>query len=102
MSESPGRLTVLQLTHQGEGAGSTQSIFSLSRELARRGHRVLVGCPAGTLLDRKSTRLNSSHLGISYAVFCLKKKNLHLIQDHDDSRRIGLDVDAVQVDDRGA
>src|SRR5256885_12100440 len=27
------------------------------------------------LLDRKSTRLNSSHLVISYAVFCLKKKN---------------------------
>src|SRR5205814_10544479 len=27
--------------------------------------------------DRKSTRLNSSHLGISYAVFCLKKKNTH-------------------------
>src|SRR5437899_4605321 len=26
------------------------------------------------LQDRKSTRLNSSHLGISYAVFCLKKK----------------------------
>src|SRR5438045_6875402 len=29
---------------------------------------------AGQLVDRKSTRLNSSHLGISYAVFCLKKK----------------------------
>src|SRR5256885_5357081 len=28
-----------------------------------------------SLLDRKSTRLNSSHLVISYAVFCLKKKN---------------------------
>src|SRR5437899_4007986 len=28
-----------------------------------------------TPIDRKSTRLNSSHLGISYAVFCLKKKN---------------------------
>src|SRR5205814_3685106 len=28
-----------------------------------------------SLTDRKSTRLNSSHLGISYAVFCLKKKN---------------------------
>src|SRR5437899_6362065 len=28
----------------------------------------------GFPLDRKSTRLNSSHLGISYAVFCLKKK----------------------------
>src|SRR5690625_303002 len=29
----------------------------------------------GQLLDRKSTRLNSSHVAISYAVFCLKKKN---------------------------
>src|SRR5256885_15101375 len=29
--------------------------------------------------DRKSTRLNSSHLVISYAVFCLKKKNEHII-----------------------
>src|SRR5262245_63314031 len=29
---------------------------------------------ASALSDRKSTRLNSSHLGISYAVFCLKKK----------------------------
>src|ERR1035441_9736456 len=28
----------------------------------------------GVVIDRKSTRLNSSHLGISYAVFCLKKK----------------------------
>src|SRR5437899_3758680 len=28
----------------------------------------------GSIPDRKSTRLNSSHLGISYAVFCLKKK----------------------------
>src|SRR5258705_10033599 len=40
-----------------------------------------------TKVDRKSTRLNSSHLGISYAVFCLKKKNnvhtlLHAIQAH--------------------
>src|SRR3712207_8467225 len=29
-------------------------------------------------LDRKSTRLNSSHANISYAVFCLKKKQNHL------------------------
>src|SRR2546426_1447006 len=28
--------------------------------------------------DRKSTRLNSSHLVISYAVFCLKKKKIHV------------------------
>src|SRR3989449_2770422 len=49
---TPRVLTILNLTHQGEGAGSTQSIFSLSRELARRGHRVLVGCPPETLLSR--------------------------------------------------
>src|SRR5437868_12774822 len=30
----------------------------------------------GDLQDRKSTRLNSSHVSISYAVFCLKKKNI--------------------------
>src|SRR5438045_7618926 len=30
--------------------------------------------PTAPARDRKSTRLNSSHLGISYAVFCLKKK----------------------------
>src|ERR1039457_7494937 len=36
-----------------------------------------ISCPQpwGAPLDRKSTRLNSSHLVISYAVFCLKKKN---------------------------
>src|ERR1035438_8991785 len=36
----------------------------------REAHRSLLST------DRKSTRLNSSHLGISYAVFCLKKKQL--------------------------
>src|SRR5438477_5894959 len=30
----------------------------------------------GSRIDRKSTRLNSSHMSISYAVFCLKKKNI--------------------------
>src|SRR5256885_13116229 len=38
------------------------------------GHFDLTGLEAVALLDRKSTRLNSSHLVISYAVFCLKKK----------------------------
>src|SRR5256885_4916617 len=32
--------------------------------------------------DRKSTRLNSSHLVISYAVFCLKKKKKHNIREY--------------------
>src|SRR5688500_19752259 len=35
------------------------------------------GCEVSTTADRKSTRLNSSHLVISYAVFCLKKKKEH-------------------------
>src|SRR5256885_6554490 len=45
---------------------------------ARRGRRALLhpgGRGADGRADRKSTRLNSSHLVISYAVFCLKKKN---------------------------
>src|SRR3712207_7160656 len=33
----------------------------------------------GLALDRKSTRLNSSHANISYAVFCLKKKNISIM-----------------------
>src|SRR5690554_7344256 len=33
-------------------------------------------------VDRKSTRLNSSHVRISYAVFCLKKKKKHLHDRH--------------------
>src|ERR1039458_7611539 len=37
-------------------------------------HKTIIETQAENLLDRKSTRLNSSHLGISYAVFCLKKK----------------------------
>src|SRR5947199_7814225 len=43
------------------------------RSARRAGFRVRLLCRARDG-DRKSTRLNSSHLGISYAVFCLKKK----------------------------
>src|SRR5437870_11176551 len=38
--------------------------------------------------DRKSTRLNSSHVAISYAVFCLKKKNNHITLHYATSHRI--------------
>src|ERR1039458_10458228 len=38
-------------------------------------------------IDRKSTRLNSSHLGISYAVFCLKKKYQIKMNQHRRYRR---------------
>src|SRR3712207_7405066 len=36
------------------------------------------GARSGSVSDRKSTRLNSSHANISYAVFCLKKKKIEL------------------------
>src|SRR5260370_16025288 len=49
---SHASLTILQLTHQGDGAGSTQSIFNLSQHLQRRGHRSLLGCRAESLLAR--------------------------------------------------
>src|SRR5258705_5992633 len=41
-------------------------------------------------IDRKSTRLNSSHLGISYAVFCLKKKNTVELTVAPDAGRLAL------------
>src|SRR5256885_11864781 len=47
----------------------------------------------GQLLDRKSTRLNSSHLVISYAVFCLKKKKF-LSRTHTPLRLATLAVTA--------
>src|SRR5689334_25061910 len=37
--------------------------------------RLVVAAHSHEVIDRKSTRLNSSHSSISYAVFCLKKKN---------------------------
>src|SRR3712207_7312848 len=45
-------------------------IRAYSRELERKSREL----EAATAEDRKSTRLNSSHANISYAVFCLKKK----------------------------
>src|SRR2546421_1833020 len=50
-------------------------------------HSVLIGGPLAptgllTCQDRKSTRLNSSHDQISYAVFCLKKKKSDFCRSH--------------------
>src|SRR5438034_3533217 len=60
----------------------------IGTELAARapadGYTIFMGGP-GPLTDRKSTRLNSSHTVISYAVFCLKKKKKK--QKHRKTRR---------------
>src|SRR2546426_1873627 len=53
------------------------SRHGIRRERRRMAHRRR-RCARG-LGDRKSTRLNSSHLVISYAVFCLKKKNKSML-----------------------
>src|SRR3712207_7933908 len=53
-------------------AAARHGIFS---EIVRDGGLVAHPWADVRLLDRKSTRLNSSHANISYAVFCLKKKN---------------------------
>src|SRR5215203_2650640 len=65
---------------------ATTQIYTLSlhdalpiNELAPRphnsGHLTFDACETSQFEDRKSTRLNSSHANILYAVFCLKKKN---------------------------
>src|SRR5436189_4799255 len=76
--------------------------ITLSKKLADAGVKdgVSLAVLHAGVRDRKSTRLNSSHRSISYAVFCLKKKN------RCDACRIGihnpiaLRVHSVQVPDR--
>src|SRR2546430_11960280 len=73
----PGRLNVSPVP-AGLGATENQSRngrAALTRQLpiaSDSAHRTLTG----NSQDRKSTRLNSSHSQISYAVFCLKKKKI--------------------------
>src|SRR5947209_12801772 len=48
-----------------------------------------------TLKDRKSTRLNSSHANISYAVFCLKKKKKNTYKSTTESHRTNRVIDSI-------
>src|SRR5256885_13013566 len=61
-----------------EGLGPPRRLVPVAervdREVAAGAERKRSGHVVGGRADRKSTRLNSSHLVISYAVFCLKKK----------------------------
>src|SRR2546430_9132539 len=58
--------------HQGDHGGEHGPLVDVARDQVHQGHR----CLGDAARDRKSTRLNSSHSQISYAVFCLKKKKL--------------------------
>src|SRR5699024_12407285 len=53
------------------GRGGDQAVVKKGEDLSYFGGKNNLNL---RLLDRKSTRLNSSHVSISYAVFCLKKK----------------------------
>src|SRR3712207_7820466 len=61
----------LLIVHTGPGKGKSTAAFGLMLRALGRGFQ-----------DRKSTRLNSSHANISYAVFCLKKKKIVVILLH--------------------
>src|SRR5574340_1080462 len=58
---------------RGRGVAETMSVMTQPRP-SLLGVLVIGALLCVTLADRKSTRLNSSHQKISYAVFCLKKK----------------------------
>src|SRR5438067_9612279 len=62
------------ITVSAFGTSFSAAEISISAALKTAG-----AVPAG---DRKSTRLNSSHVSISYAVFCLKKKKIKIIHTH--------------------
>src|SRR5258708_31654301 len=63
-------------TSQATMIGAACGIYVI--EHLRSGYRYV-----GSSVDRKSTRLNSSHQIISYAVFCLKKKKFNFANDTD-------------------
>src|SRR3712207_7926599 len=56
------------------------------RRRGRAANRALEPPAPEDRVDRKSTRLNSSHANISYAVFCLKKKNKNFVTVINDAR----------------
>src|SRR3712207_7709625 len=81
MIRRPPRSTLFPYTTLFRSLDEVQLVAMMERHPGRplHGARVLAGIvgderEAPDALDRKSTRLNSSHANISYAVFCLKKK----------------------------
>src|SRR5689334_23631812 len=73
------------------GATGVQELaFTMANAIAYVEEVVKTGLPVDSL-DRKSTRLNSSHSSISYAVFCLKKKNKRKRRERLMNEHIGID-----------
>src|SRR2546430_12035717 len=78
MIRRPPRSTLFPYTTLFRSHEEGQSTVSLAPDRGRARENPQADTPARSAGDRKSTRLNSSHSQISYAVFCLKKKNNHL------------------------
>src|SRR3712207_7294253 len=84
--------TLFRSRHRGAGRGLRQAgvhdpdllLAAAERREPRAAIRVRAqhAPQAEARGDRKSTRLNSSHANISYAVFCLKKKKTHITIRH--------------------
>src|SRR5438270_9835571 len=75
--------TLFRSTRNAKRDSRAQPIARRKRQFAARAS----GCRSSA--DRKSTRLNSSHSQISYAVFCLKKKNKMI--------NIGFDINPLEL-----
>src|SRR5258707_9821772 len=73
MIRRPPRSTLFPYTTLFRSPRFPDSRLSAMDKLLIRGRRALHGWGYGCGTDRNSTRLNSSHANISYAVFCLKK-----------------------------
>src|SRR3712207_7078612 len=77
MIRRPPRSTLFPYTtlFRSQQHGHAEPVPGIVHRVARFGIRQMAPAGPGTAQqDRKSTRLNSSHANISYAVFCLKKK----------------------------
>src|SRR2546427_7985804 len=75
----------------------TQGVRGQTEQVLKKIDAILAA--AGTSkskIDRKSTRLNSSHSQISYAVFCLKKKKTsnHKLLEQDRATKMSVPIDA--------